>query len=125
MGRELTNGIYANGDRLVRLPVTEIVTTREFFDYEAKYMGESQEICPANISSDLTARIQDTTEKIYRYMGCSGLVRMDYIVKEDEIYFLETNTVPGMTPMSLVPAQVRAAGISVSDFVNTLIDNIR
>ena len=125
VGRELTNGIYANGHELVKLPVTEIVTTREFFDYEAKYLGESQEICPAQIPDDLTSRIQDTTEKIYKYMGCSGLVRMDYIVRDGEIFFLETNTVPGMTPMSLVPAQVRAAGISVGEFVNTLIENIR
>ena len=125
VGRELTNGIYQDGDELVKLPVTEIVTTREFFDYEAKYLGESQEICPADIPCGLTARIQETTEKIYKYMGCSGLVRMDYIVRGEEIFFLETNTVPGMTPMSLVPAQVRAAGISVGDFVNTLIENIR
>ena len=125
VGRELTNGIYANGNELVKLPVTEIVTTREFFDYEAKYLGESQEICPAHIPDELTAQIQETTEKIYKYMGCSGLVRMDYIVRDGEIFFLETNTVPGMTPMSLVPAQVRAAGISVGEFVNTLIENIR
>lgn len=125
VGRELTNGIYQDGDKLVKLPVTEIVTTREFFDYEAKYLGESQEICPAEISPELTARIQDTTEKIYRYMGCSGLVRMDYIVRGDEIFFLETNTVPGMTPMSLVPAQVRAAGIPMKQFFSTLIENIR
>ena len=124
VGRELTNGIYANGSELVKLPVTEIVTTREFFDYEAKYLGESQEICPAQISAELTAQIQETTEKIYKYMGCSGLVRMDYIVRDGEIFFLETNTVPGMTPMSLVPAQVRAAGISMEEFVNTLIENI-
>ncbi len=124
VGRELTNGIYARGGELVKLPVTEIVTTREFFDYEAKYLGESQEICPAQISEELTARIQQTTEKIYKYMGCSGLVRMDYIVRDGEIFFLETNTVPGMTPMSLVPAQVRAAGISMEEFVNTLIENI-
>lgn len=125
VGREFTNGIYAKGEELVRLPVTEIVTTREFFDYEAKYLGESQEICPAQISDELTLQIQETTEKIYRYMGCSGLVRIDYIVKGDEIYFLETNTVPGMTAMSLVPAQVRAAGISMQEFFNTLIENIR
>ena len=125
VGRELTNGIYANGNELVKLPVTEIVTTREFFDYEAKYLGESQEICPAHIPDELTAQIQETTEKIYKYMGCSGLVRMDYIVRDGEIFFLETNTVPGMTPMSLVPAQVRAAGISVGEFVNTLIENIK
>lgn len=124
-GREFTNGIYPNGGgTLVRLPVTEIVTTREFFDYQAKYHGESQEICPADIPDSLTARIQETTEKIYRYMGCNGLVRMDYIVKGDDIYFLETNTVPGMTAMSLVPAQVRAAGIPMVEFFNTLIENI-
>lgn len=125
VGREFTNGIYPKGGELVRLPVTEIVTSREFFDYEAKYLGESQEICPAQIPDELTARIQDTTEQIYRYMGCSGLVRMDYIVRNDEIYFLETNTVPGMTAMSLVPAQVRAAGIPMGEFFNTLIDNIK
>ena len=125
VGREFTNGIYPKGGELVRLPVTEIVTSREFFDYEAKYLGESQEICPAQIPDELTARIQDTTEQIYRYMGCSGLVRMDYIVRNDEIYFLETNTVPGMTAMSLVPAQVRAAGIPMAEFFNTLIDNIK
>lgn len=123
-GREFTNGIYPKGDELVLLPVTEIVTSREFFDYQAKYMGESQEICPARIPDELTRRIQRTTEKIYRYMGCNGLVRMDYIVKGDEIYFLETNTVPGMTAMSLVPAQVRVAGIPMEEFFNTLIDNI-
>lgn len=125
VGRELTNGIYQDGNQLVKLPVTEIVTTREFFDYEAKYLGESQEICPAQIPCELTLRIQETTEKIYRYMGCSGLVRMDYIVRGEEIFFLETNTVPGMTPMSLVPAQVRAAGIPMSKFFSTLIENIR
>lgn len=125
VGRELTNGIYQDGEQLVKLPVTEIVTTREFFDYEAKYLGESQEICPAQIPCELTLRIQETTEKIYRYMGCCGLVRMDYIVRGEEIFFLETNTVPGMTPMSLVPAQVRAAGIPMSKFFSTLIENIR
>lgn len=124
VGREFTNGIYESAEGLVCLPVTEIVTTREFFDYEAKYLGESQEICPAEISEELTLRIQELTEKIYRYMGCSGLVRIDYIVKGNEIYFLETNTVPGMTPMSLIPAQVRAAGIPMSDFFKTLIENI-
>lgn len=123
-GRELTNGIYTDGGKLVKLPVTEIVTSREFFDYEAKYLGESQEICPAQIPEDLTRRIQDTTEMIYKYMGCNGLVRMDYIVRDDEIYFLEINTVPGMTAMSLVPAQVRAAGIPVETFVNALIENM-
>ena len=87
-------------------------------------MGLSNEICPAPISEELTGMIQDMTEKIYRYMGCRGLVRIDYIVKGYDIYFLEINSVPGMTPMSLVPAQVRAAGIEMRDFFNALIDEI-
>lgn len=123
-GREMTNGIYMKDGKVVRLPVTEIVTDREFFDYEAKYMGLSNEICPAPISQELTGMIQDMTERIYRYMGCRGLVRIDYIVKGYDIYFLEINSVPGMTPMSLVPAQVRAAGIGMREFFNALIDEI-
>lgn len=120
-GREMTNGIYCKDGELVKLPVTEIVTHREFFDYEAKYLGESQEICPALIPDALTAHIQQLSERIYKYMGCSGLVRVDYIVKGEDVYFLEMNTVPGMTAMSLVPAQVRAAGIGMSEFFGTLI----
>lgn len=123
-GRELTNGIYKKDGALVRLPVTEIVTDREFFDYEAKYLGQSKEICPAPISEELTKDIQDLTAKIYRYMGCNGLIRADYIVKGYDIYFLEVNTVPGMTPMSLVPAQVKVAGIGMDDFFTTLIEEI-
>ena len=120
-GREMTNGIYKKDGDLVNLPVTEIVTDRDFFDYEAKYLGMSNEICPAPISEELTKDIQDLTAKIYKYMGCSGLVRIDYIVKGYDIYFLEINTIPGMTAMSLVPAQVRAAGIDMGDFFTTLI----
>lgn len=121
-GREMTNGIYQKGDSIVKLPVTEIITEREFFDYQAKYLGESREVCPAEISAELTWEIQQMSEKLYRYLGCSGLVRMDYIVKGNDIYFLEINTVPGMTAMSLVPAQVRAAGINMQDFFTTLIE---
>lgn len=120
-GREVTNGIYTVNGKIVNLPVTEIVTDREFFDYEAKYLGQSREICPAPLGDELTRRVQRTSEKIYRYLGCKGLVRMDYFIRDDEIYFLELNTVPGMTAMSLVPAQVRAAGITMKELFNTLI----
>lgn len=125
LGREVTNGIYSNNGALVKLPVTEIVTDREFFDYEAKYLGESKEICPAEIPDDLRDRITATSELIYNYMGCKGLARMDYIIRGEDIYFLEMNTVPGMTAMSLIPAQVRAAGIDMKDFFNTIIENIK
>lgn len=122
-GREVTNGIYTDCGKIVNLPVTEIVTEREFFDYEAKYQGLSREICPAQLPEELTLAIQQMTTHIYRFMGCSGLVRMDYIIKGDEIYFLEMNMVPGMTKMSLIPAQVRAAGIELSSFFTALIES--
>lgn len=122
-GREMTCGVFMFHGKITALPVTEIVTDREFFDYEAKYLGESQEICPARITPRLSAKIQNLTEQIYSYMGCRGIVRMDYIVTENEdIYFLETNTVPGMTEMSLVPNMLRVAGIDITDFVSSLIE---
>ena len=122
-GREVTCGAYKFNGRICALPVTEIVTDREFFDFEAKYLGESQEICPARISETLTSKIQNLTESIYSYMGCRGIVRMDYIITEKEdIYFLEVNTVPGMTKMSLVPNMLRTAGIDIKDFITSLIE---
>lgn len=121
-GRELTNGVFKRGGEIIILPVTEIITHREFFDYQAKYLGESKEVCPAEISGKLTIQIQKLSERIYKYLGCNGLVRVDYIVKGSDIYFLEINTVPGMTPMSLVPQQVLAAGINMQEFFTTLIE---
>lgn len=122
-GREMTCGVYKFQGRICALPVTEIVTGREFFDYQAKYLGESQEICPAEITPALSAKIQNLSERIYSYMGCRGIVRMDYIVTENEdIYFLEVNTVPGMTEMSLVPKMLLAAGIGIKDFITSLIE---
>ncbi|HCT95218.1 MAG: D-alanine--D-alanine ligase A [Bacteroidetes bacterium GWE2_39_28] len=120
-GREMTNGVYEYNGQLVRLPVTEIISNNEFFDYEAKYLGASKEICPAEIAGELSERIIDTSHKIYKYLGCKGIVRVDYIVRGDEIFFLEINTVPGMTEMSLVPQQVRAAGMTIREFLNQLL----
>ncbi len=120
-GREMTNGVYEYEGELVRLPVTEIISNNEFFDYEAKYLGASREICPAEISGELSDRVVEASHKIYRYLGCKGIVRVDYIVRGDEIFFLEINTVPGMTEMSLVPQQVRAAGMTIREFLNQLL----
>lgn len=137
-GREMTNGVFENGvisenvgeslsgrdfaaSELFRLPVTEIIPDNEFFDYEAKYLGASQEICPAAISTELSDRIIEMSHKIFRHLGCKGFVRVDYIVREDEIFFLEINTVPGMTEMSLVPQQIRAAGLTIKEFLNHLL----
>ena len=125
VGREVTNGIFTDRGKIVNLPVTEIITEREFFDFEAKYQGLSKEICPAPLPPHITEQIQQMTTHIYTFMGCSGLVRMDYIIKGEEIFFLEMNMVPGMTPMSLIPAQVRAAGIEIKEFFTALIESAK
>ena len=123
VGRELTCAVYYNGQENVALPVIEILTENEFFDYEAKYNGHSKEVCPAQIPDSLREEIQETSKKIYAHLGCAGLVRVDYICAEDGLYFLEVNTIPGMTAASLVPQMVRAAGMDMTDFLTTVIEN--
>ena len=122
-GRELTCAVYPDGKDNIALPVIEILTEHEFFDYDAKYNGASREVCPAEISSELTARIQEASRKIYERLGCSGVVRVDYILAEDGLYFLEVNTIPGMTSASLVPKMVRAAGLDMTSFLTDIIEN--
>lgn len=122
-GREVTNGILKTADQCVRLPVTEVVSKNDFFDYQAKYQGESHELTPAPISDPLRDHIQQLTSDIYDYLGCNGFIRIDYIAKGDEVVFLEVNTVPGMTQMSLVPQQVRAAGMSMEEFLELLVED--
>ena len=122
-GRELTCAAYFDGNGVRALPPIEIVTSNEYFDYDAKYNGNSSEICPAPISAAQTDELQRTTCAIYSYLGCKGVVRMDYIWAEDGLYFLEVNTIPGMTSASLVPKMVREAGMSVTEFLSTIIEN--
>ena len=123
VGRELTCAVYYNGKEHVALPVIEIITENEFFDYEAKYKGFSREVCPAQIPDSLRDRIQEVSKKIYTHLGCAGLVRVDYICSDEELYFLEVNTIPGMTSASLVPQMVRAAGMNMTDFLSTVIED--
>lgn len=122
-GRELTCAAYSDGKGIQTLPIIEIITDNEYFDYDAKYNGHSNEVCPAEISGDEAALVSETTREIYSFLGCSGVVRIDYILTEEGLYFLEVNTVPGMTSASLVPKMVRAAGIDVTDFLSTIIEN--
>ena len=124
-GRELTQAAYTSKGRVVALPITEIITENEYFDYEAKYLGKSDEVCPADITAGQNAEITRWTEAIYRHLGCTGLVRMDYIMADDGIYLLEINTTPGMTRMSLVPKMVRVAGIDIKEFFTELIESAR
>ncbi|HON54342.1 MAG TPA: D-alanine--D-alanine ligase [Bacteroidales bacterium] len=120
-GREMTNGVFEINGEFSRLPVTEIISKNEFFDYEAKYLGACNEVCPAEISNSLSERIIEQGHRIYHHLGCKGVVRMDYIVRGDEIFFLEINTVPGMTEMSLVPQEIKAAGMTLGNFISKLL----
>ena len=123
VGRELTCAVYNNGKENVALPVIEIITENEFFDYEAKYNGHSREVCPAQIPNALRDEIQEVSKKIYSHLGCAGIVRVDYIASEEGLYFLEVNTIPGMTAASLVPQMVRAAGLDMTNFLTAIIEH--
>ena len=120
---ELTCAVYTDAGEVKTLPVIEIISQTGWFDYDAKYNGLSSEVCPAQIPDSLRDKIQDISRRIYSHLGCKGLVRMDYISAKDGIYFLEVNIIPGMTNASLVPKMVRAAGITITDFLTTIIEN--
>lgn len=122
-GRELTEGVFNRRGEIIPLPVTEIIPHNEYFDYEAKYLGKSDEVCPAQIPADVAHVVREQTRRIYQHFGCRGLIRCDYILSEGgQVYFLEINPVPGMTKMSLVPAQIRAAGMTVGEVLDDLIE---
>jgi D-alanine-D-alanine ligase len=122
-GTELTCGVMIlNGKERV-LPVTEVVSKNEFFDYGAKYAGQSEEITPARISAELTALVQATTLDIYKRLGCNGIARVDYILSGNTPYFLEINTVPGMTATSFIPQQVAAAGLNMVQVLTEVIED--
>lgn len=123
-GTEITCGCYKTKEKSVVFPITEVVTDNEFFDYDAKYNGQVDEITPARISEDLTRRVQTLTSAIYDILGCSGIIRVDYIITSgDKINLLEVNTTPGMTSTSFIPQQVRAAGLDIKDVMTDIIEN--
>jgi len=131
-GTELTCGCYKVSGKEVVFPVTEVVTHNEFFDYDAKYKGEVDEITPARISDSLRDRVQALTSAIYDILACSGIIRIDYIVtkvkaddgtQRERINMLEINTTPGMTATSFIPQQVRAAGLDIKDVLTEIIED--
>lgn len=127
-GREISIGCYKTKDKSVVFPATEVVTANEFFDYNAKYNGEVQEITPARISPDTAARVAEETSRIYDILRCNGIIRVDYIITKDEhgndkINMLEVNTTPGMTATSFIPQQVRAAGLDIKDVLTDIVEN--
>ncbi|MBO4642276.1 MAG: D-alanine--D-alanine ligase [Bacteroidaceae bacterium] len=123
-GTEITCGCYKTRQKAHVFPITEVVSKNEFFDYAAKYNNESDEITPARISDKLTSRVQKLTSMIYDILGCYGIIRIDYIITEnDHINLLEINTTPGMTPTSFIPQQVRAAGLEMKEVLADIIED--
>jgi D-alanine-D-alanine ligase len=123
-GRELTCGLIKTDEKKLLLPVTEIITQNEFFDYNAKYNGQSQEITPAKISEEATHLVHDVSSLIYDIMRCKGLVRIDYIYSRGKLYFLEINIAPGMTAQSLVPQQINAMGETLENVITMQIEDL-
>ncbi|MDB5223860.1 MAG: D-alanine--D-alanine ligase [Chitinophagaceae bacterium] len=123
-GRELTIGVFKSKGEIIALPITEIISKKDFFDYEAKYLGASEEITPAKIDESIAGQIREAAVKIYRVFNCRGIVRIDFIYneKEGKPYMLEINTVPGQSEASIVPQQVNAMGWSLQDFYTALIE---
>jgi len=123
-GTEISIGVYKTREKSVVLPATEVVTQNEFFDYDAKYNGQVQEITPARLSESVTRRVREITSHIYDILHCNGIIRIDYIIsKEGKINMLEVNTTPGMTPTSFIPQQVRAAGLEMKDVLTDIVEN--
>jgi D-alanine-D-alanine ligase len=123
-GPEFTCGLVKLSDQELIFPVTEVIPQNEFFDFDAKYTaGKTDEITPARISPELTQKIQQLSSRIYDLCDCSGIVRIDYILKNGEFYFLEVNTTPGMTATSFVPQQIAAMDRKLGDVLGLIIED--
>ena len=121
-GTEVTCGCFETKKGMTVLPLTEVVTTNEFFDFDAKYNGQVEEITPARLPDEITMTIQQETKRIYHLIGAKGIIRVDYILTGNRPVLLEVNTTPGMTATSFIPQQVRAAGLSMTDVITEIIE---
>ena len=127
-GIEISQGVYKTADKSVVLPATEVVTNNEFFDYDAKYNGQVQEITPARLAPETAEEVAKTTSRIYDLLHANGIIRIDYIITKDgngkdKVNMLEINTTPGMTPTSFIPQQVKAAGLDIKDVLSEIVEN--
>jgi D-alanine-D-alanine ligase len=122
-GRELSCGVIKFKGQIRSLPITEIITKKEFFDYEAKYEGMSDEITPADLPEEIAFNVSDASLKLYKLLNCKGMVRFDYILNGNELFFLEVNTVPGLSELSIVPQQALKAGISLKELFSEAVMN--
>jgi D-alanine-D-alanine ligase len=125
-GREFTVGVFKAKGEIIVLPITEVMTEKDFFDFEAKYQGKSTEETPARIDEPVAGKIRAAAAKIYQVLNCRGVVRIDFIYNEEagEPFMLEVNTIPGQTDASIIPQQVRALGWNLRDFYTKLIEEI-
>ena len=121
-GTEVSVGVINYKGVITVLPITEIVSENDFFDYEAKYLGKSQEITPARISEEMTAKVSAVAKKAYEVLKMSGFSRSEFIIVDNEPHMLEMNTIPGLTTESLIPQQAKAAGISLEDLFTNAIE---
>ena len=124
VGVEVSVGVYNNGSEISALPVTEIVSENDFFDYEAKYLGKSQEITPARISEEETEMVKKEAVRIYKLLNMKGITRSDFIIEKGKPFFIEMNTNPGLSAESIVPKQAREAGMTLTQFFDILIRNV-
>lgn len=127
-GMEISQGCYKTKEKSVVLPATEVVTSNEFFDYDAKYNGQVEEITPARMAPETAERVAKITSAIYDILHANGIIRIDYIISKtadgkDKINMLEINTTPGMTVTSFIPQQVRAAGLDIKDVLTDIVEN--
>lgn len=127
-GMEISQGIYKTKEKTVVLPATEVVTSNEFFDYDAKYNGQVKEITPARLSPETAAKVSAETARIYELLHANGIIRIDYIISKDSegcdvVNMLEINTTPGMTATSFIPQQVRAAGLDIKEVLTEIVEN--
>ena len=123
-GREFTCGVVKSGEMELLMPVAEVISKNEFFDFQAKYDPDfSEEIIPARIPGELADRIKILSSMIYDILRCEGIVRVDYRMRGDEIFMLEVNTTPGMTSQSFIPKMARAMGEDLGEIIMTLIEN--
>lgn len=121
-GREVTNGVFKGKEGIKVLPITEIVTKNSFFDFDAKYKGESEEITPADLPLEMEQKVKAETKRIYEILDLDGICRADYIIQGEEPYLIEINTVPGMSDASLIPQMVAYEGIVLKDLLSEVID---
>ncbi len=123
-GREVTCGVIPKNGKLMALPLTEIIADGDFFDFEAKYEGKSQEITPAKIDLDTTLTVQNMAVKIYELLRCNGMIRIDFLLPKSGPHVIEVNTVPGFSEASIIPQQAAAAGISKKNLISSLLEDI-